>query len=499
MKIELSKKFTSTEAVVIPFLSEKINFKSLENLPESITEALKTQFTYKKHTEKNAITETIALVNKKPVLVISYIVDSKKLKQETTTDLGGKISQILAKHKIKSATILDLPAPSKKPEHLRFFLLGFLLSSYKFDTYLTSPKQSQHQFESVKLISSTSDLTNDTISELQAVVDGIHYTRDLVNLPPNHVYPKFLTAEAQKIAKKSSRTIKVEVFDEKKMAKHKMGLILGVGAGSHQESQMIFLEYKNKPTKGKKPIVIVGKGITFDAGGLNIKPTNGIEDMKSDMAGAANVLGLMQILSILKPQAHIIGVIAAAENLLGDKAMKPGDILTATNGKTVEITNTDAEGRLVLADAIAYSIKKYDPEYLLDMATLTGACIVALSHEITGAFTNTPALYEKLQKASHETTEQFWQLPIIDLFRERVASKIADYKNWTASVKAGASMGAAFLEKFVGKTPWIHLDIAGPSWSPENRATYHEGATGRPLHTLWVMTKQHFSEQAKQK
>jgi leucyl aminopeptidase len=299
--------------------------------------------------------------------------------------------------------------------------------------------------------------------------------------------PLELANQAKKIAGQSSK-IKLKILKEKELLKNKLNLIYSVGLGSAQESRLIILEYNNGP-KSEKPTLLVGKGVTFDSGGFNLKPTSGIENMKMDMAGAATVLGLFSILSKTNLPVNIIGVIPAVENLLGHNAYKPGDILTAYNNKTIEITNTDAEGRLILADSISYGIDKYDPKQIIDVATLTGACIVALGHTYTAIISNNKKLVKQMWKASKQSGEKAWPLPLDTYHRNKVKGEISDYKNWSAGVQAGSIMGGAFLEKFVNKKPWIHLDIAGSAFY-ENKIDFHEkGATGQPLSTIYHFFK----------
>lgn len=466
--------------------SKKVAIPS--KLPALITEQLKLIIKNKK--AKDLDQKSFHISDGKQNLTINIIdTKAKDLDLKKLMNNGGQISQAATKNKSENISILNLDKDFKFPE-LSAFIKGFLLGSYKFDHFVSNKKSKQHLYKQVAITTSNTHCSQKDLNELLTIIQSVYYVRDLVNTPPNHLTPKQLTKEAKQIAKLAQRQLKVKVFGEKEMQKLNMGLILGVGSGSQQESQMIFMEYKHKP-RNKKPILLVGKGITFDAGGLNIKPTNYIEDMKSDMAGAATVLGIMKLAALLQPELHIIGVIASAENMLGANAMRPGDILTAHNGKTVEITNTDAEGRLVLADALAYSTKKYDPEFVLDMATLTGACIAALGYEYTGVVTNTESLVENLKTASSKSNEAIWPLPLSKLMKEKTKSEIADYKNWTAGVQAGASMGGAFLQNFINKKNWLHFDIAGSSWTPHKTDTANVGATGQPLHLVWEFIKQY--------
>lgn len=489
MQISDLTKYKQADAIIIPVFSKQKGCAT-DLLPEDLRKEIKPIVKARVSGKKDEIEVTHLIYKKKPLSI--YFVGLGVEKDNCSYSFkvaGGKTANAIKDHKYPKVAIFPNHGADSK-EFLFFFTLGFLMGNYKFDYYYADKKKKQHHYKEIQIIRAANEFSKERKKELEAIAKAIYYTRDLVNTPPNEMTPTQLAREAKAVAKLAPKQIKVTVFDDKKLAKHKMGLILGVGAGSDEESRMIFLEYKKKP-KNSKPILIAGKGITFDAGGLNIKPTNYIEDMKSDMAGAASVLGLMRILATLKPDLHVIGIISSAENLLGAKAMRPGDILKAYNGKTVEITNTDAEGRLVLGDALSYSTEKYKPLFVLDMATLTGACIAALSYETSGVVTNNEKLFKKLQTASERSAEFVWPLPLTKTFQEKVSGDISDYKNWTAGISAGASMGGAFLEKFINGYPWLHMDIAGTSWTPEKTPLSPKGATGTPVHTIWEMVKQY--------
>ncbi len=313
-----------------------------------------------------------------------------------------------------------------------------------------------------------------------ALAEAVVFTRDLVNLPAGHMTPADLEKSARKVAK--GKNISITVLDKKKLEKLKMGGILGVAQGSDIPARMILLEYKGSKDK---PTALVGKGVCFDSGGYNLKPTKHIEAMHSDMAGAATVLGIFQWLADQQPKAHVIGVIGAVENMISGGAFRPGDVITMGNGQTCEVTNTDAEGRLVLADCLHHVVTKHKPAKIIDFATLTGACIAAMGYEITALMTNNSELLKTVSHAAKSRDELVWELPIIPLFREKIKAEIADLQCWTAGVSAGSSMGGAFLENFVQNTPWIHCDMAGTA--------YHEtsgdelaprGATGVMVQTM---------------
>ncbi len=358
---------------------------------------------------------------------------------------------------------------------------GAILGGYEFKV---GDKKEWFTPKGLTLIS-TQKISKKELDGEVALAQATNFTRDLVNLPPNLMTPKILADTSKKeIQKGKNPAVKVKVYGEKEIQKMKMGNLFGVGQGSHEESQLIVFEYQGGK-KEEKPLALVGKGVSFDSGGYNLKPTNHIEDMKCDMAGGAVVAGIFKWIAEVKPKKNIVGVIGAVENLVSGDAYKPGDILTAMNGKTIEITNTDAEGRLALADCLYYAATKLKAGQIIDLATLTGACVAALGNEITAIMGNNKKLIDQVKKASTEVDEQMWELPITDHFREKVKGEIADLKNWTAGVNAGSSMGGAFLEYFVEKVPWVHLDIAGTAFHGKaGDELSPAGATGAMMRTM---------------
>lgn len=320
----------------------------------------------------------------------------------------------------------------------------------------------------------------------QIIAESVCFARDLANEPGQSLPPRELARRAQELAQELE--LHCEVFDERALEKLGMGGILAVGKGSDEPPRFIVLEYNPHPApsplKGEgRPIVLAGKGITFDSGGISIKPREGMEAMKYDMSGAAAVLGAMRAVALLKLPISVVGLIAAAENLPSGKAIKPGDVIRISNGKTVEVTNTDAEGRLVLSDALVYA-QRYNPQAVIDLATLTGACTIALGKEAAGLFSNDETLAHKIQQAAQQSGERVWPLPLYDEYKELIKSEIADIKNSTnKGPQAGAAVGAIFLREFVNY-PWAHLDIAGVAYDVENRLYHAKGATGYGVRLL---------------
>jgi leucyl aminopeptidase len=328
------------------------------------------------------------------------------------------------------------------------------------------------------------------VGEIVARAENL--ARTLGNLPGNVATPAYLAQTAERIA--GERGLRVTILGPEEMRAEGMGALLAVAQGSEQEPRLIVLEHRGG-AEGDKPLVIVGKGLTFDAGGISIKPAQGMEDMKFDMCGGAATLAAMQAIAELDVPLNVVGIVPSSENLLGGGAMKPGDILRAHGGKTIEVVNTDAEGRLILADAISYA-KRFEPAAMLDAATLTGACVVALGHAATGVMGNDQALIDEVLAAGEATGERCWQLPMFDDYREQIKSDYADIKN-SGGREAGAITAGWFLREFVGDWPWAHLDVAGTAYGDGKVSYLTKGGTGVPTRIFveWVTGRAAASEQ----
>lgn len=341
------------------------------------------------------------------------------------------------------------------------------LTLYNFDEF-RSEKTEKHLEE---VYVSTPE-QSDFIERATKVAEATNFTRDIANMPPSRGTPRLFEERARKI-----EGLKVTALGRDDFVKLGMGGIEGVSRAATEPARMVIMEYG---PEDQKPLLLVGKGITFDSGGISIKPAAGMDQMKFDKCGASAVLGIMKLASDLKINRHVVGIMALTENLPGGNAYKPGDILKHYNGKTSEILSTDAEGRLVLADGLAYGVEKYDPYAVIDFATLTGACVIALGNNIAGLMGSDDRLKNDLKKASSKSWEKIWELPIDDDFMDQIKSKVADIKN-TGGRAGGAETAGAFLRNFVGDKPWVHLDIAGTAWTQENtvKAGYlPNGATG---------------------
>jgi len=348
---------------------------------------------------------------------------------------------------------------------------GIVLGSYQFLDYKTKDKN-KFETKSVSVIGCNQNEINKGV----AIGSAVCFARDLANHPGNITTPTHLAAAAKEISDLGEMSL--TVFDREEFTQMGMGGLAGVAQGTDEPPKFIILEYNNGGND--KPKVLVGKGLTFDSGGISIKSASKMDEMKYDMCGSAVVLGVMHALAILKPKLNAVAIIPSTENLNGAKAYKPGDILTAYNGKTIEVLNTDAEGRLILADGLSYASKHYDPEYILDFATLTGAVLISLGHIATGVMGTNDDLMKEVKKSSKSVGEKVWELPLWSEYCKQVQSNIADVKNTGAPMQAGSIAGGAFLKEFVGeKIPWVHFDIAGTAWGAKPDSINPKGsATG---------------------
>ncbi|ETX03092.1 MAG: hypothetical protein ETSY1_01325 [Candidatus Entotheonella factor] len=363
---------------------------------------------------------------------------------------------------------------------------GALLGLYSLKTYKTSEDDSDAKpaLSELQLLASGGSAQQKLAQGTkrgEIIAQAVSLARDLSNSPGNDVNPSYLAETAKQMAKKTS--LKCKILSQDDMKKLKMGCLLGVAQGSIQPPVLIMLDHAPNGTS-ETPVVLVGKGITFDSGGISIKPAANMEDMKMDMSGGAAVLGAMQALAELDYPRRVVGMVPASENLPSGEAVKPGDIIRAMSGKTVEVINTDAEGRLVLADALAYAVEHLKPERMIDLATLTGAVVVALGGQATGMMGTDEDMMAILKTSGDQTAERVWQLPLFEDYSKQIKSDFADIKNVSANREAGSIIGGAFLKEFVGDVPWVHLDIAGTAWTRASHPYIPKGATGVGIRLL---------------
>ncbi|TVP58781.1 MAG: leucyl aminopeptidase [Halomonadaceae bacterium] len=375
------------------------------------------------------------------------------------------------------AALADIPV-LERDEAWRMLIIARVCEEtlYQFQQYkseqLPLPKLTCLQV----LASGDSPLLAQALTEGQAIGEGMNLARDMGNTPPNICHPVFLAEQAKALAK-THKVIKTQILDEDQMAKLGMNALLSVSLGSIQPARLIIMEYRGGD-EDEAPHVLVGKGITFDTGGISLKAGAGMDEMKYDMCGAASVLGTMHAVASLKPQANIIGVIAAAENMPSDRATRPGDIVTSMSGQTIEVLNTDAEGRMVLSDALTY-VERFKPASVVDIATLTGACIVALGDKASAVMGNNDSLVQKLLRCGQQSGDRVWELPLWDEYQRQLDSNFADMQN-IGGKGAGSITAGCFLSRFATAYPWAHLDVAGTAWLSGKE----KGATGRPVPLL---------------
>jgi len=361
---------------------------------------------------------------------------------------------------------------------------GAALRSYRFDKYKTKQKPEQKaSLAQLTVLSDAADAAQRAYRPLEQAVAAVFFTRDLVSEPANVIYPETLAEEARSLEKFG---VEVEVLDERAMRELGMGALLGVAQGSARPPRLVVMQWHGggKAAGRAAPLAFIGKGVTFDTGGISIKPAAGMGEMKWDMAGSAVVIGLMRLLAARKAKVDAVGIVGLVENMPSGTAQRPGDIVTSMSGQTIEVLNTDAEGRLVLADAMWYCQDRFKPRLMVDLATLTGAVVVALGHHNAGLFTNDDELAARLTEAGKAVGEAVWRLPLADAYDRDIDSDAADVKNIGGGRAAGSITAAQFLQRFVNKVPWAHLDIAGMAWSSKDAATVPKGATAFGLRLL---------------
>ena len=404
----------------------------------------------------------------------------KGLNEQDQLALGGRLYAHLNQMGVKAAQVAleatgrDLPEAAANVAH------GAHLRSYRFDKYRTQEKaDTKPTLRALAIRVKGAAAARRAYTPLEKIAEGVFFTRDLVSEPPNVLYPETFAKEVKALTKLG---VKVEILGEKQMAKLGMGSLLGVGQGSVRESKIAIMRWDGA-AKSQQPVAFIGKGVTFDTGGISLKPGPGMQDMKWDMGGAGTVSGLMKALAGRKAKVNAIGMIGLVENMPDGNAQRPGDIVTSMSGQTIEIHNTDAEGRLVLADVLWYAQQRFKPQFMIDLATLTGAIIISLGHEHAGMFTNDDNLSEQLMKAGLATGEKVWRMPLGDAYDKKLNTDGADMKN-VAGRDGGSITAAQFLQRFVNKVPWAHLDIAGMAWSNSNSPIVPRGGTGYGVRLL---------------
>lgn len=487
MKIEILKKEAlglECEVLVIPVFSD---IKRLPQIALDADEAM--HGAIQEFREQEGFTGSFGASLVLPTLghaaarrvVLLGLGSRKQLDQDAWRKFGGLLVKCASHLQAENVVLAEIPlqTPGEFSAALQACVEGMHLSAYRFHTYHGRLRKAEREKKQVARVGICVRTEKEKASAKQAserafiLSQATIAARDLVNTSSMHLAPKDMAKKAKELEQKN---LHVELLDRKAMERLGMGAALSVAIGSANEPIGVHLTYK--PRKAKKRIAIIGKAVTFDSGGLSLKPAEAMMGMKMDMAGGAAVLGIFQALPALKLDVEVHGIFLAVENMPSGSAYRPGDIVTAMDGTTIEIHNTDAEGRVTLADAIAYA-KTIEPDMIVDLATLTGACIAALGDDIAGLFSNDQKLTERLKRASAVTGEAIWEMPMPPQYMEHVKSPIADLKNVGKKGSAGAIAGAMFLKPFAGDTPWAHLDIAGPAYvERETRADMPYGGTG---------------------
>jgi leucyl aminopeptidase len=474
--------------VIVVFKDEKADSEDLKELNKITGGLLDSLLRSEEFSSEELSTHNIYLpensgVKAKRLLIISGG-DKEEFKPANIALATGTAARFLRKAKVKSFAF-NPRFEADALEISQFAAQGVVTSQFELDKYQTRNKDKKPaeiaNFLLYVKAGKASEL-REGLRRGQIIGESMNIARDLANEPPNILTPTEMAQRASKIAKEVG--LKCEILDEAKMEKLGMGSLLSVSRGSAQPAKLIVLKYTPAKSSGKKEtIALVGKGITFDTGGISLKPSEGMEAMKYDMSGGATVIATMRAIALIKPKVPVIGVVAAVENMPGGKASRPSDVVKAFNGKTVEILNTDAEGRLILADAVAYA-EKQGAGTIIDMATLTGAVIVALGDINTGILGNDQTLIDEIIQCGKECGEGYWQLPVGKQYSKMIRSDIADVKNIGPRGKAGTIIGAVFIQEFIDKAKWAHLDIAGTAWCDTVRPFQAKGPTGVAVRTL---------------
>ncbi len=479
MKVSFVSKLAEKNEILALITNKKSlsEFKELdENLKSKINHVVNNEnFDFNKFSSLEIANDENSSFSK--IIIISP--GQKNLKSgNDLAIIGGKINQISSKSKNKKVSIL-VASEFSDDKSLVEIGFGATLNTYKFDKY-KSKKKVTKQINEIIIISKNAAKLKNKFKQKNAVAEGIFLARDLVNEPSNILNPE---AYAKKIKGLSKFGLKVEILNEAKMKKLGMWSLLGVGRGSQYESQLVIMKWDGNKGRKTKPLCFVGKGVCFDSGGISLKPGNKMEEMIGDMGGSAAVVGLMKALALRKAKVNVVGVVGLVENMPDGTAQKPGDIVKSMSGQTIEIQNTDAEGRLVLADALWYAQDKYKPEIMIDLATLTGAIVMSLGNKMAGIFSNNDDLSEKLLDAGIDSGDNVWRLPLSESYDKMINSKFADMKNIGIG-GAGSITAAQFLKRFVNKVPWVHIDIAGTATGMEKSSINTSWATGFGVNLL---------------
>ena len=484
--------FTRPRGVLIVFCGEHLKFgPSTQNVLAPVADLVRRAAAADHFTGKNGSTLDIVAPSglTVPRLVVVGAGKDGDLKSRDIVKLGGIAMGKVPATAAEATIFAEFASGALKVDQIADLALGVRLRAYSFDRYKTKRKEGEEKPKKVDVHIACANpaAAEKAWSRSVGIADGVVMARDLINEPANVLYPGEFARRASGLSKHG---ITVEVLDVAAMKKLGMGALLGVGQGSAHDSKLVIMRW-NGGKRGADPIAFIGKGVCFDTGGISIKPAQGMEDMKGDMAGAACVVGLMHALASRKAKVNAIGAIGLVENMPDGKAQRPGDIVTTMSGQTIEIINTDAEGRLVLADVLHYVNKRFKPKFMINLATLTGAIIVALGQEYAGMFSNDDKLVERLTKAGEATGERVWRMPLGPEYDKLIDSKFADMKN-TGGRWAGSITAAQLLQRFVNKTPWAHLDIAGTALGSPQTDINKSWSSGWGVRLLDRLVEDHY-------
>lgn len=461
------------DALILPFIEGQI--KPSKDLGASVAALLRKISPDEFSGKKNEVLLLPAPADIKPGrLLLLGLGEKEKIGPEVLRQAGGKALAHLRTAGIREVA-LSLPATPGNDLSAVYFIEGGLLGLYTYDLYKT--EKETREIRKITLLSKPLKALSDGIRTMEVLASAVCFARDLVNAPSNTMTPTHLAGAALALGGKD---VSVTVLERKDAEKLGMGAYLSVSKGSDEPPKFIVLEYRGSK---KDPLILIGKSVTFDSGGLSIKPSDGLEKMKYDMAGGAAVLGLIRAVSLLRLPVHIIGILPATENLPGGSATRPGDVVRTLGGMTVEIINTDAEGRLTLADALGYA-KRFKPHAVIDIATLTGACAIAFGGEAVAMMGNNRSVMEVIKESADFVNERVWEMPLFDEYREYLKSDVADIKNIGGRTGSLAT-SAKFLSEFAGDTPWAHLDIAGTAWTEKDKPYTPKGASGIGVRLLF--------------
>jgi leucyl aminopeptidase len=494
LKLEFGNLGAPAGDVLVLFCEEGIKFAaSSRGRVERLSGQIKRAASAERFTGKNGSALELAAPGEIDVsrLIIIGLGRARDLKSADFVKLGGIVMGRIPASAAAATLIVDVAGKPLQPERIADVALGMQLRAYSFDRYKTKRSEDEEPPSeiTVTLASANAGAVKKACAPREALAAGVSLARDLVNEPPNVLFPEEFAARISNLKRLG---VAVEVLDPPQLKKLGMNALLAVAQGSQHGARVAVMRWSGG-RQAAEPAAFVGKGVCFDTGGISIKPASGMEDMKGDMAGAAAVVGLFHTLAARKAKVNAVGVVGLVENMPSGAAQRPGDIVTSMSGQTIEVINTDAEGRLVLADLLHYVNKRFKPKFMVDLATLTGAIIVALGHEHAGLFTNDDRLAQRITRAGQETGDRVWRMPLGSEYDKMIESKFADMKN-TGGRHAGAITGAQFLQRFVDKRPWAHLDIAGTGMGSPQTDTNRSWGSGFGVRLLNALLERHYEK-----